>query len=332
MIKEAEVITSVFFNRRIMNTISNLAIKQLKNNKISLFKDNKKVGYVTYDINSFNASIYINIYNVNNYQKNLLIKLVLRHLFISFNLNNITFDNKVVTSSEFFFLNKYDVLLFDIDDTLLSFSKTERMALTKALNKVNVKADEKIIETYHKINIACWEEVEKNIISRQECLTKRFDIFLPLYNIDFPSKDFEDLYRSNLDNYAYLVKDAKYVLNHLKENFAIYAITNGVKLTQVKRVRKAKLNKYFIKSFISEEIGYNKPSIYFFKAVKDYIKDLSLSKTLIIGDSLTSDIKLGHNNNVDTCWFNLYYQENTKQIIPTYQINELKELLLHYKN
>ena len=129
--------------------------------------------------------------------------------------------------------------------------------------------------------------------------------------------------------FTVLIKDAKLVLNTLKKNFEIYAVTNGVKLTQIKRIKKAKLNGYFIKSFISEEIGYNKPSILFFKAVKDYIKDLDVSKALIIGDSLTSDIKLGINNNTDTCWFNLYYKEYNSDIKPNYTINKLVELLIH---
>lgn len=315
-----------------MKTINNLSIKKLKNNKISLYIKNKNVGYIDYDINSFDANIYINIYNIDNSQKNLFIKMVIRYIFDNYDVNNVIYENNIISKEEFFFLNKYEVLLFDIDDTLLSFEKTEKKALSKALKDVNVKPTEQIINHYHQINIQCWEEVEKNIISREECLIKRFEIFLPLYNVNYDAKAFEDLYRSYLDNYAFLIKDAKLVLNTLKKNFEIYAVTNGVKLTQIKRIKKAKLNGYFIKSFISEEIGYNKPSILFFKAVKDYIKDLDISKALIIGDSLTSDIKLGNNCNVDTCWFNLNYQENKKQITPTYQINLLKELLLHYKN
>ena len=84
---------------------------------------------------------------------------------------------------------------------------------------------------------------------------------------------------------------------------------------------------FFIKSFISEEIGHNKPSIEFFKVVKENIEGFDFKTTLIIGDSLTSDVKLGINNNIDTCWFNFNFKENNSDIKPTYQINSLLELL-----
>ena len=67
----------------------------------------------------------------------------------------------------------------------------------------------------------------------------------------------------------------------------------------------------------------------FYKALYDYIKDYNPNNALIIGDSLTSDIKLGINNNTDTCWFNLYYKENNSDIKPNYTINKLVELLIH---
>ena len=294
-------------------------------NNVSCFYNNKKVGSISYNIDNNKISINTSI----NKDENIYIKLFIKHLFITFNYDLLYVNDCLVNKEEFFFLNKYLILLFDVDDTLLSFRKTEYNALSNALKKVGLTPSDDIINHYHEINIKCWEKVEKNIITREECLVKRFEEFLPLYNINYDPSKFEDLYRSYLDTYAYLIKDAKKVLNELKPLYDIYAITNGVKLTQVRRVKKAKLDKYFIKSFISEEIGHNKPSTLFYKALYDYIKDYNPNNALIIGDSLTSDIKLGINNNTDTCWFNLYYKENNSDIKPNYTINKLVELLIH---
>ena len=60
---------------------------------------------------------------------------------------------------------------------------------------------------------------------------------------------------------------------------------------------------YFEASFISEEIGYEKPSKKFFDIVASKIPDFDPGTTLVIGDSLTSDIRGGNNAGLDTCWF-----------------------------
>ncbi|MDY2888155.1 MAG: YjjG family noncanonical pyrimidine nucleotidase [Candidatus Caccosoma sp.] len=229
--------------------------------------------------------------------------------------------------NKLYFINDFKYLLFDVDDTLLSFEKSERKALTLALNKYHIKATNKLINDYHLINIKYWKMVEKGIISRDECLIKRFDEFLVKNNINVASIDFEDTYRYYLNKQAFLVKDAKLILKELEKNKQIYAITNGVYKTQKYRIKKAKLEQFFIHSFISDEIKYNKPSKLFMDYVCSYIKDFNKDEALIIGDSLSSDIKLGINSNVKTCYFNFKRLKNNDEIKPTYVIYSLKELI-----
>lgn len=303
----------------------NLLIKKKSNGKYLLFFKNNCVGNLLLNIK--NNDYYIKIKTSKENLNNSFFKMFTNYLFKNKNVANIVYDNKTITSSSFYFMDKYDILLFDIDDTILSFSKAEKKALTLALNKVNVIAKEDILNTYHQINMKYWQKVEKNEISRDECLILRFKEFLPLYNIDYDAILFEDLYRYYLNKQSFVMKNARKVLSILEKNYRIYAITNGVKQTQQYRIKKSKMDVFFLKSFISEEIGFNKPSIAFFNNVKENIENLDLSKCLIIGDSLTSDIKLGINNNVDTCWFNFNYLDNNTDIKPTYTINSLLELI-----
>ena len=226
-----------------------------------------------------------------------------------------------------YFINNFKYLLFDVDDTLLSFEKSERKALTLAFNKYNIKSTNTLINDYHLTNIKYWKMVEKGIISRDECLIKRFDEFLVKNNINLASIDFENTYRYYLNKQAFLMKDAKLVLKKLEKNKQIYAITNGVYKTQKYRVKKAKLDKFFIHSFISDEIKYNKPNKLFMDYVCAYIKNFNKDEALIIGDSLSSDIKLGINSDVKTCYFNFKRLKNKDEIKPTYAIYSLKELI-----
>lgn len=225
------------------------------------------------------------------------------------------------------FINKYDTLLFDIDDTILDFQKSERKAMRIALEKVGLKVTDDILSHYHEVNMKYWKKVELNEISKDEVLYLRHEEFLPLYGINYDAKEFEKLYRSNLNKLAYVKKNARKVLIELSKTHRIYAITNGAIKTQKSRMKKSNMQQYFIKSYISYELGVSKPDIRFFNIVKNDIKDFNPSKTLIIGDSLTSDVKLGINGNVDTCWFNEHNKVNNSNINPTYEINSLLELL-----
>ena len=170
-----------------------------------------------------------------------------------------------------YFINNFKYLLFDVDDTLLSFEKSERKALTLAFNKYNIKSTNTLINDYHLTNIKYWKMVEKGIISRDECLIKRFDEFLIKNNINVASIDFENTYRYYLNKQAFLMKDAKLVLKKLEKNKQIYAITNGVYKTQKYRVKKAKLDKFFIHSFISARYCYN---LIFIKMFSQTMKNL----------------------------------------------------------
>ena len=51
-------------------------------------------------------------------------------------------------------------------------------------------------------------------------------------------------------------------------------------------------------------IGYEKPDVRFFEYVAEHIEGFDKSKTIIVGDSLTSDIKGGIGFGIDTCWYN----------------------------
>ena len=69
-------------------------------------------------------------------------------------------------------------------------------------------------------------------------------------------------------------------------------------------MKKTGISHLFEKCFISEDIGAEKPSEKFFDAVAFAIDGFDKSRTLVVGDSLTSDIAGGINFGVDTCWYN----------------------------
>jgi len=75
----------------------------------------------------------------------------------------------------------------------------------------------------------------------------------------------------------------------------------------------------------------DKPSLAFFQACFEKIPDFNPSTALMVGDSLTSDIRGGLNAGIRTCWFNPYDKPPRADIMPDYMVRTLSELpdLLH---
>lgn len=290
-----------------------------------VYLKNKKIGKIKVKANNQYLVLMYKKYCVYN---DVIIKLLAHFIFKTCFVDVVTINQQEISKNNLYFINQYQTLLFDIDDTILSFQKAEKKALSLALLKVHIQPSKKMIEHYHQINIKYWKMVEENKISRDDCLILRFEEFLPLYHIQISASEFEDIYRFYLNKQAYIVKDARKVLTNLKKSHRIFAITNGVKSTQQYRIQKAKLESYFLQFFVSSDIGFHKPSIKYIDIVSQKIENFDANTTLIIGDSLSSDIKLGINAHIDTCWFNFEFKENTSTIQPKYTIYSLNDLIL----
>jgi 2-haloacid dehalogenase len=106
----------------------------------------------------------------------------------------------------------------------------------------------------------------------------------------------------------------------------IYIVTNGVAITQKMRIKNSIIRKYISDLFVSEDIGFQKPRKEYFDYVFSKIPNPDMRNTIIVGDSLTSDIAGGVQSGIDTCWFNKDNVKNTTTITPTYEITRLIEL------
>ena len=86
------------------------------------------------------------------------------------------------------------------------------------------------------------------------------------------------------------------------------------------------IEKYFKGIFISGEIGINTPDRGFFEACFAAMEDFAPTKTMIVGDSLSSDIQGGKNAGIVTCWVNPAHKTAPAGLQPDYQIENLTQL------
>lgn len=199
----------------------------------------------------------------------------------------------------------YKIILIDIDDTLLDFQKSEEIAIKKTIEQHGLIATEELIKLYKSINLKHWKMFERGEIEREALLISRFkEFFEPLNIKETNYSKINEQYFDNLASNPIEIEGAEQFLQTLSKQYKIYAVTNGVKRVQTKRLSLVSIKKYFEKIYISEEVGYQKPNVEFFNYVFNDLNINNKKEVLIIGDSLTSDIQGGINAGIDTMWYN----------------------------
>ena len=217
-------------------------------------------------------------------------------------------------------------VLFDLDDTLFDFHKAEKIALTKTLVHFGIDPTEETLALYSKINAAHWKRLELGEISREEVKVGRYRELFKTIGVECDPVKATAYYESMLAIGHYFMPGAPELLEELYGKYRLYIVSNGTAKVQEGRIGSSGIAKYMDGIFISQILGANKPDKQFFDICFAEIPDFSLNETVIIGDSLSSDIKGGINAGITTVWFNPKGIENDNEIKPDYTIKELSEV------
>lgn len=220
-------------------------------------------------------------------------------------------------------------LLWDIDGTLLDFTKYEEYGIRKCFEKFGLgECTDEMLSRYSKINRKYWEMLERAEITKQQVLTERFVEFFESENIDFNNIDeFNDEYQISLGDKSFPCKNAIETVTALKGKYKQCAVTNGTIVAQQRKLKQSGLINIFDDVFISDEIGYEKPNIQFFNAVQEKIGKFNKNEVMIIGDSLSSDMQGGNNADILCCWYNPHNTVNKNDIKIDYEIKDIADIL-----
>lgn len=222
---------------------------------------------------------------------------------------------------------KYEIILFDADDTLFDFKKSEREAFKNAMLEFDIAYDENYhLKIYQAINTAIWKEFEEGLITQEKLKVERFKRLSDSLNTSFDENKFAKAYMEHLADQSFLFDQSMELIANLHENYRLAIVTNGLQAVQSKRIRKSIIANYFEAIVISEEVQLSKPNPKIFEYTLSCLKHTDKSSVLLVGDSLTSDIQGGINFGIDTCWYNPSKLKNSTNTVPTYQISSLTEL------
>lgn len=199
-------------------------------------------------------------------------------------------------------------LLFDLDQTLLDFHASEKIALKAVMQAQGQEFSQQRYDVFKQINKSLWLEFEKGEITKTQLFETRFRRLFELCGCDVDKMDLAQINSDFIDAMAQngvLMQGADAFLERLAGQIAdagIYIVTNGVTRNAMGRIVSTGLDRFISEVFVSEEIGAAKPATEFFDTVVSAVGG-DRESFLVIGDSLTSDMLGAKNAGIASCWF-----------------------------
>lgn len=224
-------------------------------------------------------------------------------------------------------MTKYSLVLFDADGTLFDYDMAEGIALRKAFEHHKFKFCDDIRDTYRKINSHMWKEYENGKIGKAGLQTGRFKSLLDVCNLNADADEFNSVYLDFLAEGGYLIDGALEVCRELSKCCTLVIATNGIERTQKGRLKNSAIKTYIQNIIVSEEAGYQKPHQGFFEYAFNTCGHQDKNSAIIVGDSLSADIKGGIDFGITTCWYNPSGIIENSGMRIDYEIRDLRELI-----
>jgi len=241
-------------------------------------------------------------------------------------------------------VNKYKVLIFDLDDTLIDNLENVRHAFRKMIEQQNEAYDDDKFKRWYEIDRKFWKDWQDGLIELPDHLKhetgKKSEGFLNwlrgqrvlMYFNDTISLDeairLNYLYMDALTEVVIPIEGAYETLKYLDNTGKYYILvaTNGPKVATNEKLAKIKCLD-FVKEVLSADMfGYMKPKKEFFDAIQKRLGNYNNEEFLIIGDSLKSDVGFGMTCNFNSCWFDNGSEELIDEYKPTMIIKKLVDL------
>ena len=198
---------------------------------------------------------------------------------------------------------RYKAILLDADETILNFELAEEKALKILFSYLNmdyglVSAD------YKRINSACWAAYEKGEMTQKELRLQRFSGFLQLHPHTLKTADVANYYENALSMQHDELPGALEAVTKIAASLPIAIVTNGIATIQRPRMENCSMRACFSEIVISEEVGYSKPRPEMLLIALERLGGIDKKDALMIGDSLTSDMRAAQNAGIDFLWYN----------------------------
>lgn len=209
--------------------------------------------------------------------------------------------------------DKIKAVFVDIDDTVWWFTENSKVSLRHVYDAFELNKWQPEYETFRDIysrkNVELWHLYHYGKISKSYLVTERFRYTLEKIGVSEDIEQFaekiDNEYLDFLAQQRLLVPGAKEMLEYLNGKYRVYALSNGFKGTQQRKLQSAGVEHLISKVIISDDCGYTKPM----KEIFDYalgVCGCDAQSAVMIGDNADADIRGAHNAGWKTVYFNMY--------------------------
>ncbi|MDR0303054.1 MAG: HAD family hydrolase [Treponema sp.] len=209
---------------------------------------------------------------------------------------------------------KPELILFDLDDTLMAFDLVSEEAWDKAVdifiqnNNINIEKNI-LLDKLRTTRKWYWSDPERHKAGRENIIRARREI-VKLALKDFSKieikklEEFADNYSQIQESLWYLFDDVEETLIKIKEKkLKLGVITNGTSEGQRGKLKRFNIEKYFDYIFIDVEIGYSKPDVKIYEYMLQKTK-IKCENIIMVGDNLIWDIEPPQKLGIYTIWIN----------------------------
>ena len=217
--------------------------------------------------------------------------------------------------------------LFDLDQTLLDFHASEYKALGIVLRENGLPFSEAIYQHFKAYNRSLWLELEKGKLRQDELVIRRFEDFLRETGLVGDPAAMNAVYMDSLSGQAVLFPDTLECLRAWRECVQVMFVTYGSARVQRGRFRRMPFAEMEGEMLVSQEVGAAKPDPRMLEIAMERAGVRDRRRVLVLGDSLTSDMKAACNAGMDSCWINRRGLPRSENLKVTYEIRGLDEVL-----
>ena len=221
---------------------------------------------------------------------------------------------------------RYTTLLFDLDHTLIDGHASEAAAFDYTLRRAGADNPADYLTPYAEINTALWTAVEAGKITPNDVRYERFAQLIAATGLEADPQAMGDDFVHGMGANGDLYPGTIETLDSLARVATLALVTNGIGDVQRARLARLDLERYFSAIVISGEAGIAKPGPEIYDLTFAKLGQPDKATTLMIGDSLSSDMAGAINYGIATCW----YAAHSNDVAPAgidHRITNLDELL-----
>ena len=225
----------------------------------------------------------------------------------------------------------YKAIIFDLDNTLMSFERSVVTALHHVRTSHSLYTDEAdwkaFQHRYAEHSMKRWiDHVNgSGLGSIKEVMEVTFEDALTAEHKQ-NHREVGHAYWGHFCSSKEFEEGAEVLLSGLYGRVKLGMISNGVGEAQRGRLQSGGVLHMFESLVISDEVGVRKPDRTIFELS---LKELAMSpeEVLYVGDSITDDYVGSVNAGIDFCYYNPGQKAIHNDVVPAYTINRLVDLL-----